>query len=129
VPTERARPNTRSERDSIRGLGRFEFADKAIETSTRYQPKLQKASYAPFGELYALTHTIQRIDAHAPRGSREPVRCDSCLESGPPKVTRARQGSDLWKATRERPDSPDLILHIEVGVPPLGGGGSTCDQA
>ena len=32
-----------------------------------------------------------------------------------------RVGSDLWKATRERPDSPDLILHIDRGVPPLGG--------
>ena len=33
----------------------------------------------------------------------------------------SRLGSNLWKATRKRPDSPDLILHIEVGVPPLGG--------
>lgn len=32
-------------------------------------------------------------------------------------------GSEAWKATRERPDSPDLILHIELGVPPLGGVG------
>jgi hypothetical protein len=35
VPTERARPKTRSERDSILGLGRFEFADIIIETSTK----------------------------------------------------------------------------------------------
>jgi hypothetical protein len=33
-----------------------------------------------------------------------------------------RVGSDLWKATSEHPDSPDLILHIEVGAP-LGEGG------
>ncbi len=28
-----------------------------------------------------------------------------------------RVGSEAWKATRERPDSPDLILHIELGAP------------
>ena len=48
-----------------------------------------QAVLAPLGELYALTHTIQRIDTHAPRGSREPLRNDSCLESGPRKVTCA----------------------------------------
>jgi hypothetical protein len=34
-----------------------------------------------------------------------------------------RVGSEAWKATRERPDSPDLILHIELGVPPGERGG------
>jgi len=28
--------------------------------------------------------------------------------------------SDLWEATRERPSLPEAILHIELGVPPLG---------
>ena len=75
---------------------------------------------------YTIRFYCYAIGASAPQGSCEPVRSDSCLESGRAKVTCAGAGSDLWKATRERPDSPDLILHIELGAP-LGEGGGWVD--
>jgi hypothetical protein len=66
----------------------FELSDDSF-LQMSWNPSNDWAVLVPFGELYALTHTIQRIDAHASRGSREPVRSDSCRESGPPKVTCA----------------------------------------
>ena len=38
-------------------------------------------------------------------------------ESGASKDDACWAGPDLWKAWREHPNSPDLILHIELGVP------------
>jgi hypothetical protein len=81
-------PCTRSWDRSNRTYGSFELSDDSF-LQMSWNPSNDWAVLVPFGELYALTHTIQRIDAHASRGSRESVRSDSCLESGPPKVTCA----------------------------------------
>jgi hypothetical protein len=61
-------PCARSWDRSNRTYGSFELSDNSF-LQMSWNPSNDQAVLVPFGELYALTHTIQRIDAHAPRGS------------------------------------------------------------